>query len=97
LDFANFYRIFIKDYSKISTLLTCFIEKDKFVWNEKAEEAFEALKKAFTSILILLHTDFSKLFFLKEDALDFALGQYGQDERLHRLLLLQVLFYRNQL
>jgi hypothetical protein len=43
LGFANFYRIFIKDYSKIIAPLTCFTGKDKFVWNEKAKEAFEAL------------------------------------------------------
>ena len=31
LGFINFYRIFIKDYSKIAAPLTCFIRKDKFV------------------------------------------------------------------
>jgi hypothetical protein len=47
LGFTNFYRIFIKDYSEIAAPLTCLIGKDKFVSNKKAEEAFEALKKAF--------------------------------------------------
>jgi hypothetical protein len=49
LGFANFYGIFIKDYSKIVAPLTCLTRKDKFVWDEKAEEVFAALKKAFTS------------------------------------------------
>jgi hypothetical protein len=31
LGFANFYRIFIKDYFKIATLLTRLSGKDKFV------------------------------------------------------------------
>jgi hypothetical protein len=31
LDFANFYRIFIKDYSKIAAPLTCLTRKDKFI------------------------------------------------------------------
>jgi hypothetical protein len=74
LDFANFYRIFIKDYSKIAALLTHLTRKDKFVWDEKAEEAFETLKKAFTSAPILVHVDSSKPFFLEADASDFALG-----------------------
>jgi hypothetical protein len=74
LGFANFYRIFIKDYSKIAAPLTCLTRKDKFVWDEKAEEAFETLKKAFTSALILIHADSSKPFFLEADASDFALG-----------------------
>ena len=67
--------------------MTRLARKDKFVWNEKAEEAFKALKKAFTSVLILVHADSSKQFFLETDALDFALGlvlsQYGKDRRLH--------------
>jgi hypothetical protein len=87
LDFANFNRIFIKDYSKIVIPLTRLTGKDKFVWDEKVEEAFETLKKAFTSVPILVHADFSKWFFLEVDASDFALGsvlfQYGEDGQLH--------------
>ncbi len=30
LDFTNFYKRFIYDYSKIATSLTCFIRKDVF-------------------------------------------------------------------
>jgi hypothetical protein len=53
VDFANFYRIFIKDYSKIVAPLTRLTGNDKFVWNEKT----------FTSAPILVHSDFSKPFF----------------------------------
>ena len=87
LDFANVYNIFIKDYSKITAPLTCLIENDKFIWNEKVEEAFEALKKAFSLASILVHVDSSKPFFLETDASNFALGsilsQYGKDGQLH--------------
>jgi hypothetical protein len=65
LGFANFYRIFIKDYSKIPVPLTRLIRKDKFVWDEKAKEAFETFKKAFISTPILIHADSSKPFFLQ--------------------------------
>jgi hypothetical protein len=55
--------------------------------NEKAEEAFEALKKAFTSALILVYADSSKPFFLEANVSDFALGsvlsQYGKNRQLH--------------
>ena len=74
MDFANFYRIFIKDYSKITALLTRLVGKDKFKWNEKAKVAFKVLKQAFTSAPILIHADSSKSFFLETDALDFALS-----------------------
>jgi hypothetical protein len=87
LDFVNFYRIFIKDYFKIAAPLTRLTRKDKFVWNEKAKEAFETLKKAFTLAPILVHVDSSKLFFLETDASNFALdsvlSQYGENGRLH--------------
>ena len=87
LDFVKFYRIFIKDYSKIIVPLTHLIGKDKFVWDEKAEEVFKMLKKAFTSASIFVHADFFKPFFLETDASDFELGlvlsQYGEDGWLH--------------
>ncbi len=87
LGFANFYRIFIRNYSKIAapyTRLTC---KDKLEWNAEADQAFETLKKAFTTAPILTHLDFQKLFFLETDASDFALravlSQPDKDGRLH--------------
>ena len=87
LGFANFYRIFIKDYSKIAAPLTRLTGKEKFIWDDKTEEAFQILKQAFTSAPILIHADLSKPFYLEADASDFALGsvlsQYGDDGRLH--------------
>ena len=45
------------------------------------------LKKAFTSVLIFVHANFFKPFFLEAYASDFVLGsilsQYGKDGRLH--------------
>ena len=56
LDFANFYRRFIYDYSKIATSLTRLIKKNIFfVWFLKCQETFEILKKAFTSNVVLRH------------------------------------------
>jgi hypothetical protein len=90
LGFANFYRIFIKDYFKIAIPLIRLTWKEKFVWDEKAEKAFKALKKAFTSALIFVHADSSKSFFLEADISDFALGlvlsQYDKDRRLHPIV-----------
>ncbi len=53
------------------TRLTC---KDKLEWNAEADQAFETLKKAFTTAPILTHPDFQKPFFLETDVSDFALG-----------------------
>ena len=53
----------------------------------EADQAFEALKKAFTTVPILIHPNFQKPFFLESDASDFALGavlsQPSKDGRLH--------------
>jgi hypothetical protein len=75
------------DYSKIVVPLTCLTGKDKLTWDEKVEEAFEMLKKAFILAPIFVHADSSKPFFLETDASDFALdsvfSQDGEDGRLH--------------
>ena len=51
------------------------------------EKAFKLLKIAFTTIPILIHSDFSKPFFMETDAFDFAFGvvllQLGDGEKLH--------------
>jgi hypothetical protein len=49
LGFANFYRRFIKDFSKITIPLTRLTQKDiLWKWDDEAQGAFEALKTAMT-------------------------------------------------
>ena len=60
LGFANFYRWFIKDYSKVITPLTRLTKKDggkyvPFVWGLEQQVAFDHLKKAFMLAPILRH------------------------------------------
>jgi hypothetical protein len=74
LGFANFYRLFIQDYSKIVAPLTRLTYKDKLEWNAGTNQAFPNLKTAFTTAPILIHPDFSKPFFLESDVFDYALG-----------------------
>jgi hypothetical protein len=68
----------------------CLICKDKLEWSTGANQAFQNLKTAFTTALILIHPDFSKPFFLESDASDYALGailfQNGNDGRLHPVI-----------
>ena len=77
LGFANFYQIFINNYSKIATPLTCLTCKDKLEWSMEADQAFQDLKKAFITAPILIQPDFQKPFFLESDASDFALGAFS--------------------
>ena len=63
LAFANFYRKFIQDYSKIILPLTHLTKKGQaFLWSNEADIAFRHLKKAFTSAPILAHVDTNKPF-----------------------------------
>ena len=89
LGFANFYRRFIKDYSKISAPLTALTRKDYedfvFPWpkNSPQNDAFEKLKKCFTTAPILAHFDPDLETWVESDASDFiasaVLSQVGRD------------------
>ena len=77
LGFANFYRQFIKDYSKIAAPLTELTKKDKvFEWSAKAEEAFQELKTRFSTKLILIIFDLKKPSMVETDALDKVIRAY---------------------
>ena len=54
LGFANFYRRFIKNYSKIVKPLTTLTQKEKrWTWGKEQQEAFNHLKERFTQEPIL--------------------------------------------
>ncbi|MBW0536923.1 hypothetical protein O181_076638 [Austropuccinia psidii MF-1] len=74
LSFANFYRRFIKNYSKKISSLTSFLKKDSFFpLNEEALSQFHQLKEAFTTAPILSHFDPSLPTIVETDASDYAL------------------------
>ena len=88
LGFANFYRRFIADYSRIVKPLTSLTGKNiTFNWGPEQEDAFAKLKSAFTSAPILRFFDFTKNAVVEPDASDFALGsilsQYDDEGILH--------------
>jgi len=88
IGFARFYRRFIKDFSKVCKPITETLKgnpKD-FHWGREQEEAFEELKRRFTTAPILSHFYPGRKTVGETDASDFALGcvlsQY-QGRRLH--------------
>lgn len=97
LGFANYYRRFIKDFSKIANPLTELTKKDRpFEWNDKAQVAFEQLKEAILSEPVLGIFDPEKEIELETDASDFALGgQIGQRDDQGRLH--PIAFYSHKL
>ncbi len=88
LDFANFYRRFIYDYSRIAISLTRLIRKDVFfVWFQKYQIAFNTLKKVFTFKIILRHYNSDHKIVIEINASNYVfkdiLSQYDENEILH--------------
>lgn len=81
LGLANFYRRFVKDYSRIALPLT-ELTKDTTPWRWGPEQqvAFEALKRALCSPPVLLIADQSKPFVLNTDACNYAIGATLQQD-----------------
>ncbi|RVW26360.1 Retrovirus-related Pol polyprotein from transposon 17.6 [Vitis vinifera] len=82
LGHAEFYRRFIKDFSKISKPLCELLVKDaKFVWDEKCHKSFEELKQFLTTAPIVRAPNWKLPFEVMCDASDFAMGAIlGQRE-----------------
>ncbi|MBW0541939.1 hypothetical protein O181_081654 [Austropuccinia psidii MF-1] len=75
LEFANFYRHFIKNYSKTISSLTSFLKKGPhFPLNEEALRNFHQLKEPFTIVPIFSHFDPSLPTIVETDASDYSLG-----------------------
>ena len=88
LGFANFYRRFIENFSKICKPITEKLkgDKQKFSWGREQNIEFEKLKKRFTTAPILAHFYLERETVIETDASDFALGailSQFQDKRLH--------------
>jgi len=89
LGFANFYRRFIKDYSRVARPLTELTKgkKKEWEWNQQAGKAFRELKQRFTTAPILAHFDATKPVIIEIDTSDFAIGavlsQRDEEGRLH--------------
>jgi len=73
--FANFYRRFIKWFSKIAKPLMDLIKKGiKWTWTTSCQDAFDKVKEMLTTGPILTHFDDTRPTRLETDTRDFALG-----------------------
>ncbi|KAG7003723.1 Transposon Tf2-9 polyprotein [Fusarium oxysporum f. sp. conglutinans] len=88
IGFGNFYRRFIRDFSKLTAPLNRLTNKDvPFIWDDTCEKAFVRLKEAFITAPILRPFDWTKDVILETDASDYVsagvLSQYDNEGRLH--------------
>ncbi|KAH7556815.1 reverse transcriptase [Bipolaris maydis] len=75
LGFANYYRKFIKDYSKITAPLTEITKKEiGFKWNQEHQEAFDRIKQIFLEAPVLEMYSPQRPTRVETDASDYALG-----------------------
>jgi len=75
IGFVNFYRRFIRDFLTIARPLFDLTYSDQaWNWNAKEQEAFEGLKMAVTTALVLVSPQDSKPFRIEADSSDFASG-----------------------
>jgi len=81
LGLAGFYRKFVENFSKIALPLTELTkETTPFVWEQRQQQAFDALKAALCSAPVLLIPDPTKPYTLNCDACDYALGATLQQD-----------------
>ncbi len=75
LGFANFYRRFIHNYSRIAATLTALTSTSTpFHWTPEAETAFREFKRRFVSAPILIPPDPAMQFIVEVDASDTGVG-----------------------
>ena len=75
LGFGNFYRQFIRHFSKIAKPLNDLLKKDrKFEWTEACQNSFDELKRRFTEEPVLTMPDHTKPFQIECDASKYASG-----------------------
>ena len=84
LGFINFYRRFIKDFSKIAKPLVHLTRKDEpFNWTPACQAAFSELKRRVTEAPVLAHFSPSRETFVESDSSDYVsagvLSQRGED------------------
>lgn len=93
LGFINFYRRFVKDFSKVARPLHDLEKKDvRFEWSEDCQVAFNELKTIVSTAPVLIHTNPDRPYILETDTSDYAYGailsQKHDDSKLHPIAFL---------
>ena len=71
---TGYYYRFIQNYRLIAQPLTQLLKKGEFQWSRKAQQAFEALKKALSFAHLLALPDFDLTFEMESDASSKGIG-----------------------
>jgi len=75
IGFVNFYCCFIQDFSTIARSLFDLTHSNRtWSWDIREQEAFEHLKMAVTTVLVLVSPQDSEPFCIEADSSDFSSG-----------------------
>jgi hypothetical protein len=74
LGLTRYYRKFVGHYGALARPLTNLLHPKSFKWTKVAQEAFDRLKQAMVSTLVLAFPDFSKEFIVEVDACETDIG-----------------------
>ena len=75
LGLTNYYRRFVPNFAQVAHPLTELTKKDiEFVWSDRQQQAFQALKDRLVSSPVLAFPDFTKPFIVCTDACDYGVG-----------------------
>ncbi len=90
MNFCNFYRCFIKNFSKIvHSMIQLTQKKIIFEWNKVCQTALDHMKRCMTETSILRHFDQTCDFILEIDSFDYVndevLSQYDDEDILHSI------------
>ncbi len=91
IDFCNFYRRFIKNFSKIvQSMIQLTQKKMIFKWDQACQMIFDHMKKQMIEVFILRHFDQNRKTILETDSFDYVnddiLSQYNDEETLHSMI-----------
>ena len=91
LAFSNFYRRFLRDFSKRAWHLNRLTHKDVvWAWTDQHQNAFDDIKRGLCTSPVMLMPDTSKKFTLDTDwsrkGIGYVLQQEGDDGKLHPIL-----------
>ena len=75
LGLANYYRRFIKDFTRIAAPLHTLVRKEqKLKWEKEQKKTFEKLKAVFTTEPVLAIPDINREIKVEMDASDYVTG-----------------------